>query len=77
MFTGIVTETMNGSITNNSMYQCFLKAHGWKSLTVEQIVEILVRSARFDEDSFIEENLVGPRLEIWRRINDYAKISVV
>jgi len=59
------------------MYQCFLKAHGWKSLTVEQIVEILVRSSRFDEDSFIEENLVGPRLEIWRRINDYAKISVV
>lgn len=64
LFTGIVTETMNGSITGNSMYQCFLKAHGWKSLTVEQIVEILVRSARFDEDSFIEENLVGPRLEI-------------
>lgn len=77
LFAEIVAGTMNRSITGNSMYQCFLKAHGWKSLTVEQIVEILGRSARFDEDSFIEENLVGPRLEIWRKINDYAKISVV
>ena len=77
LFAEIVAGTMNRSITSNSMYQCFLKAHGWKSLTVEQIVEILGRSDRFDEDSFIEENLVGPRLEIWRKINDYAKISVV
>ena len=77
LFAEIVAGTTNRSITSNSMYQCFLKAHGWKSLTVEQIVEILGRSARFDEDSFIEENLVGPRLEIWRKINDYAKISVV
>lgn len=77
LFAEIVAGTMNRSITSNSMYQCFLKAHGWNSLTVEQIVEILSRSEQFDEDSFIEENLTGPRLEIWRKINDYAKISVV
>ena len=74
LFTEIVTGPMNRSVTSNSMYQCFLKAHGWTSLTVEQIVEILSRSDQFDEDSFIEENLVGSRLEIWHKINDYAKI---
>lgn len=77
LFTEIVSGPISRSITSNSMYQCFLKAHNWKSLTVEQIVEILSRSDQFDDDSFIEENLVGPRLEIWRKINDFSKISVI